>query len=153
VSSGNAPREEALPTRKATIRLARRIAPELVPGMLLLLDGPLGAGKTFFARALLRALGVDEDVAVPSPTFGLVHRYEAKGRVLIHADLYRIRDEADPARATGALGLREDREDGAILLVEWAAGLEDPLGGPADVTVEFRRCGEARHAIVSNLAR
>ena len=138
-----------LPTRKATIRLARRLAPTLTPGSLVLLDGPLGAGKTFFARALLRALGVREEVPVPSPTFALVHRYQAGERVIVHADLYRVRDEADPLASTRQLGLREDRDDGAVLLVEWGVGLERALGGAAELTLRFDRSGETRTATLS----
>ncbi len=138
------PEEEELvplPTRKATIRLARRVANALRPGDLLLLGGPLGAGKTFFARALLRALGVPESVAVPSPTFALVHRYAGP---VIHADLYRVRDEPNPIASVRALGLRDDREDGAILVVEWGEGLEEALGGPAEGSLTFDRSGGAR---------
>jgi tRNA threonylcarbamoyladenosine biosynthesis protein TsaE len=138
----------ALPTRKATIRLAREVAARLRPGDLLLLGGPLGAGKTFFARALLRALGVPEAVPVPSPTFALVHRYAGAASVVIHADLYRVRDEANPAAGVRALGLREDREDGAVLVVEWGEGLEGALGGPADAAVAFDRSGAERCARV-----
>jgi tRNA threonylcarbamoyladenosine biosynthesis protein TsaE len=133
-----------LPTRKATIRLARRVAAQLRPGDLLLLGGPLGAGKTFFARALLRALGVPESVAVPSPTFALVHRYAGGSGVVLHADLYRVRDEPHPLASARALGLRDDREDGAILVVEWGEGLEEALGGPAEGSLTFDRSGGPR---------
>ncbi len=140
--------EEELTTRKATVRLARRVAELVRPGDLVLLEGPLGAGKTFFARALLRALGVPAAVPVPSPTFALVHRYEAAGRAVLHADLYRLRDEANPLASAQALALREEREDGAILLVEWGSGLERALGGAADGTLVFDRAQEPRRVRV-----
>jgi tRNA threonylcarbamoyl adenosine modification protein YjeE len=109
------------------------------------------AGKTFFARALLRALGVPSAVPVPSPTFALVHRYDGAQSLVIHADLYRVRDEADPVGATRALGLRDDRDEGAVLLVEWGAGLEAALGGRADVAVMFERgAGERRAAVLTS---
>jgi tRNA threonylcarbamoyladenosine biosynthesis protein TsaE len=115
----------ALPTRRATIRLARAIAPHLEVGDLLVLEGELGAGKTFFVRALCRALGVPVEVPVTSPTFGLVH--ELEGRLpIVHADLYRLGDPDEVHH----LGLRERRED-AVLLVEWGLGYEEALGGGA----------------------
>lgn len=115
-----------LPTRRATIRLARKIAPALVAGDLLLLKGDLGAGKTFFARALCRALGVPSRTPVTSPTFTLVHEYEARLRVL-HADAYRLADGAELA----GLGLRDARGEGAVLLVEWGEPYLSDLGGDA----------------------
>lgn len=115
-----------LPTRRSTIRLARRIAPALVAGDLLILKGDLGTGKTFFVRALCRALGVHQNTRITSPTFTLVHEHD--GRLPIqHADAYRLADEAELA----ALGLREARAQGALVLVEWGEPYAAALGGDA----------------------
>jgi tRNA threonylcarbamoyladenosine biosynthesis protein TsaE len=115
-----------LPTRRATIRLARAVASALGPGDLVILTGDLGAGKTFFTRALCRALGVPAQEPVTSPTFTLIHEYA--GRLPIaHADLYRIGDEDELVR----LGLRDRRGEGAALVVEWGAPYEEVLGGDA----------------------
>ncbi len=115
-----------LTCRRDTKRLARRLASALEPSDLVLLDGPLGAGKTFFVRALLRALGVPQGERVTSPTFTLVHPYDARLRVL-HADLYRIRAESE----LDALDLAEERHAGAVLVVEWGVPYERALGGDA----------------------
>lgn len=115
-----------LPTRRATIRLARRVAAALLPGDLLILEGDLGAGKTFFSRALCRALGVPHEIPVTSPTFTLVH--EHAGRLpIVHADLYRL---ADPEELH-ELGLQERRAEGAVLLIEWGRPYLEALGGDA----------------------
>lgn len=116
----------ALPTRRATKELARALAESVEPGDLVVVSGPLGAGKTFLVRAVLRALGVPEEEPVPSPTFSLVHDYDARVRV-VHADLYRIggADEVAP------LGLAEERAGGAALFVEWAEPYARELGGDA----------------------
>ena len=88
-----------LPTERATRELAARVAPHLAAGDLLVLSGPLGSGKTFFARALCRALGLPPSERVPSPTFTLVHEHDTEPPVS-HADLYRLRD-ADDVRRLG----------------------------------------------------
>ena len=119
------PRVLSLPTRRATVRLARALAAVLDPGDLVVLTGDLGAGKTFLARALLRAVGVPASVPVTSPTFALVHEYEARLPV-IHADLYRIGSGEELVE----LGLRE-RRAAAALLVEWGAPYIADLGGDA----------------------
>ena len=115
-----------LPTRRATIRLARSLSPLLEAGDLLVLKGDLGAGKTFFARALCRALGVPSNTRITSPTFTLVHEHEARLPIQ-HADAYRLADDAELA----ALGLREARANGALLLVEWGEPFAAALGGDA----------------------
>jgi tRNA threonylcarbamoyladenosine biosynthesis protein TsaE len=117
----------ALPNKAATSGLAAALAPLLEAGDLLLLEGPLGVGKTFFTRALLRSLGLGDDARVTSPTFTLVNEYDTDPR-LLHADLYRLSDDQ---RGVLELGLLEQRDDGALLVVEWGLAFERLLGGDA----------------------
>lgn len=114
-----------LPSRRATVRLGRLLAQALRPGDLLLLEGALGAGKTFLARAVCRALGVPSSVTVASPTFALVHEYETPRGKLLHVDLYRLEE----GRAVAPLGLRESLSDGAMAVVEWGERFASELGG------------------------
>jgi tRNA threonylcarbamoyladenosine biosynthesis protein TsaE len=132
----------ALPSKQATQRLAADLAPLLAPADLLLLAGPLGAGKTFFARALGRALGLAADQRVTSPTFSLVHEYDTEPK-LVHADLYRLGDDE---RAVYELGLLAARDEGAVLVVEWGVPFERVLGGDALVLSLAR---EPRQAVIS----
>jgi tRNA threonylcarbamoyl adenosine modification protein YjeE len=128
----------------ATAALGRRIAIALKSGDLVLLEGDLGAGKTALARSIVRTLVDDPALDVPSPTFALVQPYDAAGRPILHADLYRIGD----AREVDELGLF-DRAD-AIVLVEWAE--RDPsLAGRATARVELSvpTGGEGRAATVA----
>ncbi|NLE88909.1 MAG: tRNA (adenosine(37)-N6)-threonylcarbamoyltransferase complex ATPase subunit type 1 TsaE [Myxococcales bacterium] len=116
----------ALPTEEHTERLAAALAPHLAAGDLVVLSGELGAGKTFFTRALCRALGLPEHVRVTSPTFTLVHEYDARLPVS-HADLYRLQAEEEVLE----LGLDAQRDDGRVLVVEWGAPFVEVLGGDA----------------------
>lgn len=122
---------EPLPTRKATKELAQRLAPLLRAHDLVILSGPLGSGKTFFVRAVCRALGLSERERVTSPTFTLIHEYPTEPGV-VHADLYRLNRPED----LRALGLDAMREEGRILLVEWGEAYLRELGGDA-LCVEF----------------
>jgi len=100
-----------LPDLDATTRLGAAIAGGLRAGDAVALWGDLGAGKTTLARAILRALGVTEEV--PSPTFTLVQSYDTLPPVA-HFDLYRLKS----AREMAELGFDDALEDGAVL-VEW----------------------------------
>lgn len=97
-----------------TARLAARIAAAARARDTIALSGPLGSGKTSFARAFIRSLGNgDEDV--PSPTFTLVQTYEFPGRPTVwHFDLYRL----EAADEIYELGIEEAWADG-ICLIEW----------------------------------
>jgi len=107
----------------ATARLGEAIARVLQAGDVVTLSGPLGAGKSTLARALIRALTTpDEDV--PSPTFTLVQFYEGPRLKVAHFDLYRL---TDPDEAY-EIGLDEALEDGAAL-IEWPERLEGRLQG------------------------
>ncbi len=94
--------------------LAADIAELVGPGDLVTLSGGLGAGKTTFARALIRLLTGDADLEVPSPTFLLMQSYEGKTAPIVHADFYRIGKPGDLIE----LGW-DEAVDGALVLVEW----------------------------------
>ena len=134
-----------LPTRRATQKLAALLAPKLRPSDLVILTGPLGSGKTFFARALCRALGLPRSARVPSPTFTLVHEHETTPP-LSHADLYRLNGPAQVRE----LGLDSQRDDGRILLVEWGEPYIDVLGGDA---LTLTLALDPRRALVSASGR
>jgi tRNA threonylcarbamoyl adenosine modification protein YjeE len=103
-----------LPDEAATAALAARIAGVAMPGDVIALKGGLGAGKTAFARALIRARSGDADLPVPSPTFTLVQVYELPPAPIWHFDFYRLRDAAE----IWELGIEEAFTDG-ISLIEW----------------------------------
>lgn len=112
-----------LPSEQALTRFACDVAMALTPGDCLLLEGDLGAGKSTFARAAIRALAGDREarLEVPSPTFTLVQTYDLRLPVA-HFDLYRV---ADPAEID-ELGLADALETG-IALVEWPERAEGNL--------------------------
>ncbi len=105
-------------------RLAADLAPTLRAGDAVLLSGPLGAGKTVFARALLRAACGQPEMDVPSPSYTLVQSYEAPRFTLHHFDLWRL---AGPD-ALAELGWEDARA--GVVIVEWPDRLGDlaPMG-------------------------
>ena len=143
MSAADAMKLIELPNLAATEALAAAVAGVARRGDAILLDGPLGAGKTAFARAFLRAASVDPALEVPSPTFTLVQSYETRLGPVHHFDLWRL----DGPGALAELGWDEARDD--IVLVEWP----DRLGAlrPSDaLTVALHPGqGDARRAVLS----
>ena len=104
-----------------TEHLGRAIAERLRPGEVVLLYGPLGAGKSTLARALIRALTSDDE-EVPSPTFTLVQTYPSSSFPIAHFDLYRLKLPAELVE----IGLDEALADGAAV-IEWPERLGEAL--------------------------
>ncbi|MFM7336154.1 MAG: tRNA (adenosine(37)-N6)-threonylcarbamoyltransferase complex ATPase subunit type 1 TsaE [Tabrizicola sp.] len=131
-----------LPTAAETEALGRRLASLTRPGDVILLEGPIGAGKSSLARAFIRArLGEEEEV--PSPTFTLVQVYDDDGTEIWHADLYRLTHPDE----VWELGLDQAFET-AICLVEWPdrLGTHIPRGA---LTLRLTAKGEGREAVLS----
>jgi tRNA threonylcarbamoyladenosine biosynthesis protein TsaE len=127
----------------ATEALAARLAARLVPGDVVLLEGVLGAGKSAFARALIRAAAGDPRLEVPSPTFTLVQSYATTRGRIHHFDLWRLAGEGD---------LRElgwDQALADIVVVEWPErlGALAPIGA---ITIRLALVGgDAREAVIT----
>ncbi len=98
-----------------TAALGAHVAGRLRAGDVLLLSGDLGAGKSVFARGVIRALAGDPDLVVPSPTYTLVQSYETPRGTVWHFDLYRV----ERAEEVPEIGWDAARESGGIALVEW----------------------------------
>ena len=113
---------------EATEAAGERLARHLRAGDLLLLEGPLGAGKTTFVRGLARGLGTRGDVM--SPTFQLVRVYPGPLQ-LAHADLYRLERASELAQ----LGFDELLDEG-VLVVEWGDRLAEAPDAAARVLLE-----------------
>ena len=139
ISTGNRQTSNA----EETFVLGKQIGSQLTGGEILLLDGPLGAGKTVFVKGLAAGLDIDPE-EVTSPSFTLVNPYI--GRLpLFHIDLYRLGEGASAANAVDLEELLTDSR--AVIVIEWA----ERLGGyplTADVwRIEISGDGEARRRI------
>lgn len=132
----------ALPTAAETEALGRWLAARLRPGDVVLLDGPLGAGKTTLVRALVAALGGDPAV-VASPTFTLLNCYDGDPRVA-HVDAWRL----EGAAGLAALGLDQLLDEGAVAVVEWAARVPGAFASDRCWNVGLDHAAEGRTASV-----
>ena len=111
--------ESISPNERATFDLGVRIGTQLSGGEILLLSGPLGAGKTMLVKGIAHALGLDEE-DVTSPSFTLVNPHQ--GRLLLyHIDLYRLDEGASAAHAVDLDEILTD--EGAVVIIEWGERL------------------------------
>ena len=134
-----------LSTEADTAAFAARLAAHITPPLTLLLSGDLGAGKTFFVRSLLRALGWQG--SVPSPTFTLRQDYETPRGLVVHIDAYRLKT-ADEAYA---LDLPPAFEE-AVVCIEWPERLTGHLP-PEHLHLHFSHSGESRQLALNPSGR
>lgn len=126
-----------------TFDLGKQIGMQLRGGEILLLDGPLGAGKTIFVKGLAAGLDVDAD-EVTSPSFTLVNPYD--GRLpLFHIDLYRLEAGASAAHAVDLDELVVNEE--AVIVIEWAERLGKYPLPPCVWHVKIQGDGDAARSI------
>ena len=131
----------ALETLETTRALGRLLARELPTGAILLLSGPLGAGKTSLVQGLAEGLGITEPIT--SPTFALAQHYPQGTPQLVHLDLYRLEQPA----SADELFLQEEEEAraaGALMAVEWPERLGLDL--PEAWQLKLRHQNEGRLA-------
>jgi tRNA threonylcarbamoyladenosine biosynthesis protein TsaE len=130
----------------ALVALAEQLAATIAAGGVIHLHGDLGAGKTTFARALLRRLGVGE--RVKSPTYSLIESYVLGELAIHHLDLYRI---ADPGELEW-LGLSDLAEGRHLIIVEWPERAGGALPRP-DLVVHLEHAGQGREVSLEPMSR
>src|SRR6201991_2698780 len=118
-----------LPTTEDTKALGARLGSQLRAGDVVVLSGPLGAGKTVLAKGIAEAMDVDGPVTSPTYVLARVHRPRRPGApAMIHVDVYRLLDRsgADLLGELDSLDLDTDLDD-AVVVVEWGEGLVERL--------------------------
>ena len=101
---------------KETLNLGKKLSHKLNPQSIVLLQGPIGAGKTSFVQGIAKGLSIPEDIT--SPTFALSHHYNSGKIPLIHLDFYRLEDISS-AKEVFLSEEEEAIQSEAILVIEW----------------------------------
>jgi tRNA threonylcarbamoyladenosine biosynthesis protein TsaE len=139
-----------LPTADDTIALGARLGRELRAGDVVVLSGPLGAGKTVLAKGIAEAMDVDGPVISPTFVLARVHRpRKAEAPAMIHVDLYRLLDDTsvDLLAELDSLDLDTDLAD-AVVVVEWGEGVAERLSdNHLDIRLERGTDTEVRTAM------
>ncbi|MGV9802309.1 tRNA (adenosine(37)-N6)-threonylcarbamoyltransferase complex ATPase subunit type 1 TsaE [Mycobacterium sp. NPDC003449] len=136
-----------LATAEDTVALGAALGEGLRAGDVVVLSGPLGAGKTVLAKGIAKAMDVDGPVVSPTFVLARVHRPRRPDRpAMVHVDMYRLLDHpgADLLGELDALDLDTDLDD-AVVVVEWGEGLAERLSDHhLDIRIERDSRTEAR---------
>lgn len=139
-----------LPTAEDTIVLGAALGQQLRAGDVVVLSGPLGAGKTVLAKGIAQAMDVEGPITSPTFVLARVHRARRPGApAMVHVDMYRLLDagQADLLAELDSLDLETDLED-AVVVVEWGEGIVERLSDRhLDVRLERGADGDVRTAI------
>jgi tRNA threonylcarbamoyladenosine biosynthesis protein TsaE len=125
-----------------TVEFGRTLAQVLAPPKLVLLSGPLGAGKTTLVKGIAEAFQAAPEEEVTSPTFTLVHEYRGPRVNIYHIDLYRI----DTERELATLGLEDLFEPDNVLLIEWGEKFPRLLA-TRDIEIRIERLNESERRV------
>lgn len=139
-----------LPTAQDTIALGARLGQQLRAGDVVVLSGPLGAGKTVLAKGIAQAMDVEGPVISPTFVLARVHRARQDGApAMIHVDMYRLLDHTSVDLLAELDSLDLDTElDDAVVVVEWGEGLAERLSdNHLDVRLERGPDTEVRTAV------
>jgi len=121
---------------KETLNLGKKLSYKLNPQSIVLLQGPIGAGKTSFVQGIAKGLSISEDIT--SPTFALSHHYNSGKIPLIHLDLYRLGDITS-AKEVFFSEEEEAREKQAILVIEWPELLETVIDNFWKIKISYAK--------------
>ena len=121
---------------KETLNLGEKLSQKLNPQSIVLLKGPIGAGKTSFVKGIARGLSISEDIT--SPTFSLSHHYSSGKIPLIHMDLYRL-DNSSSAKELFFSEEEEAVQKKAILIIEWPELIEPLIQNSWKIEISYAK--------------
>ena len=119
---------------KETIQLGKKFAQGLHPKSIVLLQGPIGAGKTSFVQGIAEGLCIEENIT--SPTFSLSHHYNSGTIPLVHIDLYRL-EESSIAQEFFAHEQEEAIENQSIIVIEWPELIKPVLNNFWSIKISY----------------
>ena len=121
---------------KETLKLGEKLSKKLKPQSIVLLQGPIGAGKTSFVQGIAKGLSISEDIT--SPTFALSHHYKSGKIPLIHLDLYRL-ENISSAKEVFFSEEEESLQSKAILVIEWPELIETVIDNFWKIEISYAK--------------